>query len=563
MSAQTTQQQQPTANEQQQQPKRSSRRIRGLAPPTNIDIDVHPPPTPTSTVYLPTELKADVLARLEKRDLKSVRLVSREWNALATGPLFDRVYVSCRALDLEVFGNVARHPVIGGVVREVVFDGSVFQKDLGFPKYFAAVLREGRRIARRREFDPSFDSPDVQINEFVQDCKKKEMAFSSCYKTHRTDTFLVEGYRRYRDCSAFEYHCVEKGLLLDGLCKGLCFLKNVRSVVLNNEMWHYRLYEDDYFGTPNPKALHGPYSGSPLCRSWNPFHLRPSGWNVLPDVDDRRSRICAHFHMLTLAMSTTNKSITSLQITTDEKGGGLPQQAFTKSSLTGSQFWHFMSAYSNLRCLDIEITGDNPDQRQALNVLPELLWHTSGLRRLSLRLPSDLDNLTISKSVSEYYRYDAIFPPIRVWPELTELSIWGLAIGGWDLMMLILWRARVKKLSLGGIDLLDGTWEGVFQGMRYRRRLTELNMNGNFTHCGGAVFKPRSPECDCTDWGSLLDIEFYVVSGGRHPCLTPESDPDTADWWFYNMMPEKDLEELILSYREDGLEVDEFFLKRP
>ena len=37
-------------------------------------------------VYLPRELELAVLARLDKQDLKTVRLVSRERSALATGP---------------------------------------------------------------------------------------------------------------------------------------------------------------------------------------------------------------------------------------------------------------------------------------------------------------------------------------------------------------------------------------------------------------------------------------------------------------------------------------------
>ena len=35
------------------------------------------------TVYLPSEMKAAVLAQLEKWDLKTVTLVSKEWNVLA------------------------------------------------------------------------------------------------------------------------------------------------------------------------------------------------------------------------------------------------------------------------------------------------------------------------------------------------------------------------------------------------------------------------------------------------------------------------------------------------
>ena len=66
-------------------PRRKSRRIQGLVP----QIDESPP----KAVYLPPVLKFAVLARLDNWDLKNVRLVSKEWNALATRPLSDRVYV--------------------------------------------------------------------------------------------------------------------------------------------------------------------------------------------------------------------------------------------------------------------------------------------------------------------------------------------------------------------------------------------------------------------------------------------------------------------------------------
>ena len=526
--------------------RRSSRRIRGLAP----QMDVPPP----KEVYLPPELKVAVLAQLDKRDLKNVRLVSKEWNALAIGPLFDKVYVSCRAKDLEVFKNITSHPVISKGVKELVYDGSLFEKDMRFRDYFRHVYYQIRWIEWR---DTLFDSADVQINGFVQHCRERTKGFPELYKTHKRNTFLIEGHQKYRDCSAFEDRFMNEGLLLDDLCTGLRSLEHLRSVVLDTKMWHHHLHEDKYLGTVNPDTLHGPSSGSPLCRSWNPFHFRPSAWNLLPEVDDGRSHICAQFHILTKAMAVTNRKISSLQVSTAEGGVGLPQQAWMKSKLTYSEFWHFMTAYSGLRCLEIDITMDNPDQRDALTVLPELLGQTFGLRRLSLHLKSYLP-----AGVSGY-RYDEIFPALGFWPKLTELSISGLAISGWYLMSFLLGRAQLTQLNLCAIDLLDGTWEGVIEGMRHRRQLTELNMSGNFKHCGGAVFRSCIPEDEFTDWRILLAIESYVIFGGRrHPCLPPESDPDTANQWFLDLIPPQELGNMKLLAREAGLEIDNSFWNR-
>lgn len=538
-------------------PRRSSRRIQGLAPQTQLsDAPLR------KEVYLPPEVKVAVLSSLYKRDLKNVRLVSKEWNALATGPLFDRVYVSCRAVDMEVFKNMTSHPVISSVVKEVVFDGSQFTKNMKFKDYFDEIYYfVVRFIALETEPDMLFKSADVQINKFVRDYKKKTSSRSKLYKTHKLDTFLVEGHQKYRDYSAFEHRYVERGSLFDDLYTGFCSLENLHSVVLNAKMWHHHFHENEHFGTTNPNTLKGPSLGSPLCRSWNPFHLRPQGWKMVPDVDGGQSDMCAQFLISTQAIAATNKKITSLQTATDGVGGGIPQQALMKSNIFDYELQYILSAYSGLSCLDITVTTDDRDQQGALTVLPRLLEQTCGLRRLSLHLDKTVHGSLISRGVSGYYRYDEIFPALGIWRKLAELSISGLAIGGWDLMKLILARARLRQLKLSSIDLLDGTWEGVIEGMAHLPRLIELKMHRDFRHCGGALFRPSIAYDKFTDWKILEAIESYVVCGGRHPCLTPESDPNTASWWYFDLMPEKELEDLKLSARQEGMDTDGLFRK--
>ena len=536
--------------------RRSSRRIRGLAP----QADVSPPQAevpPPKAVYLPPELKLDVLARLRKRDLKSVRLVSKEWNALAMRPLFDRVYISCRAKDIEVFSCITRHPVISMGITELVYDASFFKKDIDFEEYFNEIFENVYEYQRLNP-NTSFDSADIQINTFVEECGVENTQSSDLYEDHKKDTFLLEGYRKYRDYSAFEQLFIESRLLFDDLCNVFGSLRNLRSLVLSQTIWDSAVYETDSFGMPAYNTLRGSRSGSPLCRSWNPFHLRPAEWHLPPNVDESHSQLCAHFRLLTNAIGATNKDLTSFKILDDGTAEGLPQRALIKSNLTDSDLWCFMRAYSGLKCLEIGITTDDPNHRNALTVLPELLAQMRGLRRLSLRLVR-----TLAHPLGRYYRYDEIFPVNGVWPELTELSLSGLAIGGWDLMMLTLSRARIRKLELSRIDLLDSRWEAVIEGMHRWEQLTELHMSCTFKHCGGAIFAPDSRGLR-TDWAFLLFVERYVIYGGRHPSLTPEQDPEIARRWYLDMLPQDFIDQTKFAMHEIryGQDVDKLFRYR-
>ena len=506
-------------------------------------------------VHLPHELKVAVLAWLDKRDLKAVRLVSREWSALATSPLFDKVYVSCRATDLEVFRNITRHPVISAGVRELVYDGSFFIKNLSFSGYFDQVFVAVRLLALHADSDIHIESADVQINDFCRDCQTRDPDVSEIYGSHGKDTFLVEGYQIYREFSAFEWQGIECGWFFEELSTGLGSLKGLRSVVLDHGFW-----ELNFFKMLKPNRCDALFSGSPLSRIWNPFHLGPAGWQslMLSDLDTVRPRIAAQFHMLTRAIRETNKEISSLQIL--DYDGCIPHQALTVSTLTNTDVGHFMTAYSGLRCLDIKIAADSADHQDALIVLPDLLRQTYGLERLSLHFSRDVVLLPLVPR----YCYKEVFPTLGSWPALKELSLFGLEIGGWELLILVLRQVRLRRLELGDIELLDGTWEGVIEGLRRLPGVSELHMSIKLTHRRGTVFSPDGPFPFMKGFiqrGLLRRIESYIVCGGRHPCLTPESDPDTALRWLRDLMPEDQLEKMKLCAREQGLYSEDLFCK--
>ena len=491
------------------QPTRSSRRVRGLAPQSYV--------SPSKAIFLPPELKVDVLARLDKRDLKSARLVSKKWSLLATGPLFDRVFFSCRGLDLEVWEKVTRHPVIGGVVREVVYDGSIFKAEMEFEEYFWELCTYLPSITNDFMSEP-FNSADEEINAFIEDCKVK--SDEEIYGRHKGDAFLIKGYKNHLKYAEFERHELRKGTSLSTLCDGLRRLNNLRSVTFSSRVWIYGLNEDKRFGRVRPNTLHGPDSGSPLVRSWNPFHLRPFHWDHYK-MGDQRFLICDHFYTLTTAITETHRNISSLKMPCGSMCGSLPPHALTWPRMTEDLHYRTLHAYSRLEVLDISINAGwrnhDSDDLEALATLPIMLQQMIGLKKLKLQLKTE-----------PCYTYKQVFPALALWPKLTQLWITGLMIGSYDLIRLINGRANVTDLTLDSIELVDGTWEGVFEGLCHMR-LDDVRLISNFKHRGGQLFAPKDIESpigfQLSDREFLKAVENYVICGGRHPCQPPESNP--------------------------------------
>lgn len=506
-------------------PRRKSRRIQGLEP----QIDGPPP----KAVYIPPELKVAVLAQLDKRNLKNVRLVSKDWNTLATRLLFDRVYISCRAKDLEVFENITSHPVISTSVRELVYDGSLFQKEMTISVYFRHLYRSLISIKMGHKSEP-FKSANREINAFIRDYKNRTITY--IYDRHIQDNFIVEGHKNYKHYAEVERRGLGNGLFLSRLCRGLRRQDRLRSVILSSNLWTYDLCENKRTGSVKPNTLHGPESGSPLVRSWNPLHLRPFLWTC-DEMKSERPLVRDHFYIVTAAISKTHRNLKSLEIPYGEVGS-LPPQTFNRPAMTDDHFAQTLNAYSGLEVLNISIDAnedEDSDDVEALAALPRMLEQMRGLKTLELNLSKDVDRHPSRANTTEHYTYQQVFPTLALWPRLTKLSLMGIAIGGHDLLCLVGARAKVTDLTLYCIELLDGTWEGLIEGLSHISRMTELFMIGSFKHRGGQIFAPHKTISGKSDSQTLRAIEYYVMFGSRHPCLAPDDDSESAHWWYLDM----------------------------
>jgi hypothetical protein len=79
---------------------------------------------------LPAELQIEVFTYLKASDLKAARAVSRKFRDNASPALFRSVVACARYMALGAFQNIATHSVLQKYVKEIVFDGSLYDEDL-------------------------------------------------------------------------------------------------------------------------------------------------------------------------------------------------------------------------------------------------------------------------------------------------------------------------------------------------------------------------------------------------------------------------------------------------
>jgi hypothetical protein len=84
----------------------------------------------TTFDQLPAELQIEVFTYLKASDLKAARAVSRQFRDNASPALFRSVVACARYMALGAFQNIANHPVLQKYVKEIVFDGSLYDEEI-------------------------------------------------------------------------------------------------------------------------------------------------------------------------------------------------------------------------------------------------------------------------------------------------------------------------------------------------------------------------------------------------------------------------------------------------
>ena len=483
---------------------------------------------------------------VQKKDLKQLRLVSKEWSSLATVPLFDRVFVSARKKDLEVWKAITGHPIISKTVRTLVYDVTRFRQDLTSGSYYRRLHSQMHRLVRRiSKSEEIVDSGDPEINRFIEDYVvpfklpleerqngQIDAMLQVHQNAHRNDIFILEGYRMYMEEARSQFsecssHYVS---FMDSLHCGLLQLENLQSVVLSSRHW-------DQKSTMVPERIPSGMgmfeTGSPLSRSWDMFHLLPNDpWDLddfLSSAYDPRRAVFEDLQKVTWALAATPSCIKSITIET-ETDAGIPSFTLAGSNIPAFQF--DLQVYRKVEVLHLMISTENRqeyDVVEALAALPRLLAELDNLRDLDLNFETYTGN-------RHAYHYEQVFPESCCWLNMQRLCVRGISVCAMDLITLVL-QPRLAHLALDNIDLRAGTWEGVIVAL-HLRQFSSFELDGTLTHCQGKIFGGENT-FGYLDEELGKEIEDYVLHGARHPCLGPDQGNEAACRWYHDLLPDK------------------------
>ena len=499
----------------------------------------------TSIPYLPLEVKGIIAEFLCKSDLKTLRRVSKQWHVMATPLLFDRVYVSPWNKDIQIFSHITKHPVLSRSIKGMICDVSTVP-DISHQVYFHDLCRQwwimtqSLRTPSLCKKDP-FNSPHPRLNKFVNAIIRTERSWHDLSSTYLHDEHVIEGWQLWQDLAKEEREALEhgrNGIYLSDLCSGLHRLSNLQSVMIDNDMWTKVGIEtsDSFYPSYSQHIASPSLSGSPLARSWVPWHLRPKWSN---DAGFK------HLWLVIQALSRTKrclKHFNNLSPTLE----GLSPYDFAAYKITDKFARHMVIVLGQLQTLELQITPREHLDRgnnDALGYLPQLLEQLTNLRYLKLilnsteSLPGENLLLTISRH-DPCYSYSQVFPQQGKWERLEWLHLSGLAIDGLDMVFLLLHQmTQLKRLWLHYIDLLKGKWSGVVEALRIRAVLRPwelISLQGPLRHEDGIWWpcEPDDSDLEEEEDQTLGEFMRYAKEGGRHPCLPPDVDERLSACYF-------------------------------
>lgn len=272
--------------------------------------------------------------------------------------------------------------------------------------------------------------------------------------------------------------------------------------------------------------------GSPLQRYWTPFRCSPSGW-VWEPPNNRYPRLTSregpsgqrHYKVLTRAFVQAESNIQAFEVRR-YPCQGLPATILKKTDQRTRSWFPGEEAFAGLERLVLRLATYG--NAAGNGITSELFNDLTGLRRLLASMESLMYlelRLCPSHEESIFYTYEQVFPADKEWPTLEKLVLVQISIGAKDFMHLLEFRLpNLKHLVIGAINLLKGTWEGVFERLKRSGRLKSFAFDSNtyLYRCHDVDFHDERPLNDL-----YLDLERYALEGGRHPCLQdtqPNSD---------------------------------------
>ena len=437
--------------------------------------------------------------------------------------------------------------MISSTIKEIIYDVSHFDPNTTRQDY-CFQLAQG--IPREIYLEP-FENPSHPYQHFANEFCARNSNDLDVLRNHENDAFVVEGYQVWQNHAWHERYVMENGRFLNTLHLGLRSFTRLSSIVVTDELFSKNVNDSSKL---DRSTLQCNYPGSPVTRSWNPLHARPTS-------DDTDEYLIAHFLKLTSALSRSGVCLRKLDLCAQDFNG-LPLRILQAAKLhCNTLLQDSFNAYSDVEDLSLKVQTRREDDyvsSTALGVLPDLLGQMHWLKNLDLYLYTFIP--TATSGHDSCFTYDQVFPKYVTWGHLVRLEIAALSIKGMDLFHLLLVQTpNIRELTLIGINLLQGAWEGVIEVLRCASLTHFILGNTSLVHQTDRILVHGPAYTDHTDplQGKFTDaIEHYVLCGGRHPCLPLDVEPRAAQGYCWSLMCEENTEnteKLIASAKANGI----------
>lgn len=408
----------------------------------------------------PTELLAAVFENLPKSTLKRARLTSTRWSDIGAETLFQRVYFAPRRHTMQRFINITSHPVFSRTIKEVVYDGALFQS-----RYLdETIFREHCEV----DLEPA-EHDDEELTCCCANLSLRHQDRCSIDATSLEEQDSEKDFAyifgQYKRLLAEQEEILSLGEDLEALHLGLKHASRITKVSLL-----------DYFPTPDylPLSdvshawycnyLHSNYPGvlaPALWDGWSNMHL-----DETPDTYEGHDWDCRGINHLFEAVSSHCNRISELRIGSSISCA--PLKLFHPSS---SNTHPLKAIVKNLTSLQLHC-GRNP--RASATTLNEELLNAATILAETPQLE------TLSISLSAVSRRWIHIIQIPTWPRLQTLDLGDLNFTLPSLISVIEnSRHTLRRLQFRNIWLEGGpTWITLAEKLGEMLKLEQVTLLG-------------------------------------------------------------------------------------
>lgn len=458
----------------------------------------------------PNETQFHILSYLSTKDIKNVRLVCRDLASKGARFLATTLYISPRKRDMEIFGAITGHQEIRRSVVDIVYDTSQFY-DFSIREYVLNLYRQFVCLATWfPEAHKSASDLEHLLADVVDSREFHHLAQETSLRIypHGHSIPVLEGFQQYSRMVQ-EEATIYNGSWVNTICKGLQLLGPVRSVTTIGQWIRTRAINKADKGSLFTEASAFCTYASPFARTW-PLST------LIPGIESIGNRSGSRFREVVDFLRSVKKQPRVFNLRAYQEAD--VRNLFVRTV-------HLLDTIEHLTVLELDLTM--PEEwliarpvMPNLTLLTRTLERASSLHELTLVMPSFVDNEGVEPEYLFPYTSSHVFPSAAVWrsPTLRCLRLSSLTFSFEDLIgLLFVSLPKLTSLHLHGIDLTDGYWSDIVQGLQYVDGLESCLFAGAI-RSPGSCFALGTTDVRQHDGSGFLLIDDY-------------SDDAIADGW--------------------------------